>query len=151
MMKRFAALAFLLAAPSLAHATQLSVLGGFDETLSDGGSLGYVAGAAVNFPVAMLHFEIDGLWLDRGFGDGGHVACFEIPAFLRFHINPDVSLGVGGFDDLPLTTSGSNDAGIIGSLRVHLPATLYVDGRFGVVLNQGASRNDVQLMLGVRI
>ena len=130
-----------------------SLMGGIDDTVNNGGSLGFLGGAGLNFGlVPMVHLEVDGLYLSRAFSGFSNVNWIEVPVVFRFRLLPLFSVGVGGFYDFAVTSGAGSNDGIVTSARLRLPGSpIYIDGRFNIGLTQfnGSGMNDFQLMLGV--
>ena len=124
---------------------------------------GFGGGVLLNFHLTpMVSFEVGGLYTDKKFditASAGGVSAtstftgyyLQIPALLRYWVNPMFSLGVGGFWEHGETgsyTSGTvSDDGVVGSVGIRLPlgsggTKFLVDGRYYYGLTNIGSNGD---------
>jgi hypothetical protein len=131
---------------------QFSLLGGINETLNNGGGVGYTAGAEANFWLGpTLGLSVGGQYLSRNFSPS-NLNWIQVPVVLRFSILPMLSVGGGYFHDFPVTTGvGAND-GIVVSARVAPPLfPLFVEGRYDYGLNTSSfssNTSELQALVG---
>jgi hypothetical protein len=135
-----------------------SILGGLNQTLSTGGSSGYTAGVRLGFGLAILEVDGSAMFLSRGSSIGSNVNYIQIPLMLRYSLIPMLSLGAGGYYDVPITSNAASVYGIRGALMLSLPGLpLYGEANYSYNLGTSAvgggagDLTDFQLLIGFKI
>jgi hypothetical protein len=150
--------AMLISAPS-AHAVMgvgptLSVIGGLNQTVSTGGSTGYVAGARLGVGLGLADLDISAAFRSRGFDGFSNVNSLSIPVVIRFPLVPAFSIGAGGYYDAAITNNAAKVYGIRGSIQFGLIGTpLFVEGNYDHNLGEGSSGSvkDLQAVIGFKL
>jgi hypothetical protein len=90
---------------------RLNLLGGVDYNMSSGAvtNIGYAAGGTIEIRSGSVGFESGFIYTLRDMSHtGGGIGTYgDIPVVLRLHLGRAVSLGLGGFYELPMSSTVS--------------------------------------------
>jgi hypothetical protein len=153
--------------------TKLILLGGLNDTLSPSENTGtsFTGGVDLSFGLGMVaNLTIGGEYLSRNYtvstsvtvagetvsasGTAG-VTLLHVPVILSFNLSHFLSLGVGGFYDVAISSGAPSNEGLTGDLKLHLGATpFFIEGRYNYGLDSqaadwGGNTSEVQGFLGL--